>query len=36
MTEKEQAQNFTSLNNLGQERGYLIEQNINYNTSIFA
>jgi hypothetical protein len=34
MTEKEQAQNFTSLNNLGQERGYLIEQNIDYGYGV--
>src|ERR687892_2641316 len=34
MTEKEQAQNFASLNNLGQERGYLIEQNIDYGYGV--
>ncbi|MGH9987564.1 MAG: hypothetical protein ACRD8W_26775 [Nitrososphaeraceae archaeon] len=34
MTEKEQAPNITNLNNLGQKRGYLTEQNVDYGYGI--
>lgn len=34
MTEKEQAQNIANLNNLGQKRGYLTEQNLDYGYGV--